>query len=371
MGKKDKDKKKQKKSKADKPAQQEKLDKKAAKKAKDKAKEKKAAKEAKKAAKLARQDAAEHATELSQRAAAEAVVPVLEIEEGRGGPTGESLRTLLKLPARRKVDLSQHDPSATPGFDGDKVAGKAALAAAGDPLAELQERLFADGRTSSKARSVLLVLQGMDTSGKGGVLRHSVGLMDPQGVKITSFKTPTAEERRRDFLWRIRRALPEPGIVGVFDRSHYEDVLIARVRELTTKSAITRRYDAINRFEAELAKSGVAIVKCFLHISPEEQKERLLARLDDPTKYWKFNPGDIDERSMWADYQEAYEVALQRCSTAAAPWYLIPSDRKWYRNWAIATLLRETLEQMDPQWPAADFDVDEQRRRLLEEDPIA
>ncbi len=166
------------------------------------------------------------------------------------GSTAESVRPLLRLPSG-PVDLAGIDPRSTPGFDGDKAAGKAALPLVGEPLAELQERLFAHGRSGGHRR-VLLVLQGMDTSGKGGVLRHSVGLIDPQGVRITSFKAPSAEERRHDFLWRIRRAVPEAGIVGVFDRSHYEDVLIARVRELTTRSAITRRYDAINRFEAEL-----------------------------------------------------------------------------------------------------------------------
>jgi PPK2 family polyphosphate:nucleotide phosphotransferase len=284
------------------------------------------------------------------------------------GPTGEAVRPLLRLPGG-PVDLGAIDPRSTPGFDGDKAAGKAALPVVGDPLADLQERLYAHGRSDGHRR-VLLVLQGMDTSGKGGVLRHSVGLIDPQGVRITSFKAPDAEERRHDFLWRIRRAVPEAGMVGVFDRSHYEDVLIARVRELTTRSAITRRYDAINRFETELADSGVTILKCMLHISPEEQKERLLARLDDPTKHWKFNPGDIDERSRWHSYQEAYEIALERCNTPEAPWYVVPSDRKWYRNWAIATMLHEALEEIAPVWPPADFDVAAERRRLTEEDPL-
>jgi PPK2 family polyphosphate:nucleotide phosphotransferase len=284
------------------------------------------------------------------------------------GPTGEAVRPLLRLPDG-PVDLAAIDPRSTPGFDGDKAAGKAALPVVGEPLADLQERLYADGRSDGHRR-VLLVLQGMDTSGKGGVLRHSVGLIDPQGVRITSFKAPDAEERRHDFLWRVRRAVPEAGMVGVFDRSHYEDVLIARVRELTTRSAITRRYDAINRFEAELADSGVTILKCMLHVSPEEQKERLLARLDDPTKHWKFNPGDTDERSRWHSYQEAYEIALERCNTPEAPWYVVPSDRKWYRNWAIATMLHEALEELAPAWPPADFDVVGERRRLTEEDPL-
>jgi PPK2 family polyphosphate:nucleotide phosphotransferase len=284
------------------------------------------------------------------------------------GPTGEPVRPLLRLP-EGPVDLDAIDPRSTPGFDGDKVSGREALTVAGEPLADLQERLYAQGKSDGH-RSVLLVLQGMDTSGKGGVLRHSVGLIDPQGVRITSFKAPTAEERKHNFLWRIRRAVPEPGVVGVFDRSHYEDVLIARVRELTTRSVITRRYDAINRFEAELAARGVTIIKCMLHISAQEQKERLLARLDDPSKHWKFNPGDIDERARWRDYQEAYETALERCNTPEAPWYVVPSDRKWYRNWAVATLLHEALAELAPTWPPADFDVAGERRRLVEEDPV-
>lgn len=280
-----------------------------------------------------------------------------------------NLTDALRVP-KGPVDLTGHDTRATPGFEGGKSEGKAALAQLGDPLSELQERLFAEGRTGG-TRRVLLVLQGMDTSGKGGVMRHTVDLFDPQGVHIKAFKAPTAEERKHDFLWRIRRELPGPGMIGVFDRSHYEDVLIGRVRSLATPATIKRRYDAINRFEAKLVDSGTTVLKCMLHISPEEQKERLLARLDDPSKHWKFNPGDIDERSVWSDYQEAYELVLERCNTDAAPWHVVPSDRKWYRNWAVAALLLETLQGMDLGWPAADFDTDEQRARLLDEDPIA
>lgn len=264
------------------------------------------------------------------------------------------------------IDLAAVDTAGTPGFDGDKEAGEQALTRLAEPLADLQERLFAEGRSGGR-RNVLLVLQGMDTSGKGGTLRSTVGLLDPQGVRITSFKAPTREELAYDFLWRITRALPEVGMVGVFDRSHYEDVLIARVRSLAPPEEIERRYEAINAWEAELAAEGTVIVKCFLHISREEQKERLLARLDDPTKHWKFNPGDIDERQLWPAYQQAYEIALERTSTAVAPWHVVPADRKWYRNLAIATLLDDALRHLDPQWPAADFDVEQQRRRLTDE----
>jgi PPK2 family polyphosphate:nucleotide phosphotransferase len=277
----------------------------------------------------------------------------------------------LRLPAG-PVDLTAIDSGATPGFDGNKKAGQAALAALGDDLSDLQERLYAEGAADvGHGRSVLLVLQGMDTSGKGGTLRHTVGLVDPQGLRISSFKKPTPEELEHDFLWRIRKALPTRGMIGVFDRSHYEDVLIVRVHELVPKDEIEQRYDVINAFEAELAAAGTRIIKCMLHISADTQKERLLARLDDPTKYWKFNPADIDERGHWPEYREAYQIALERTNTEVAPWYVVPSDRKWYRNLAIAKLLHETLSGMNPQWPPADFDVEEQKRRLIEEAPVA
>lgn len=277
-----------------------------------------------------------------------------------------SISGALRLPPGA-VELAAIDPRSTPGFTGDKAAGVAALAALADPLAELQERLFAEGR-SGRRRNVLLVLQGMDTSGKGGTLRATVGLIDPQGVRITSFKAPTDAERAHDFLWRITNALPGAGYVGVFDRSHYEDVLIARVRALAPPGEIERRYEAINVWEAELAASGTIIVKCLLHISSDEQKDRLLERLDRPDKHWKFNPGDIDERQLWPQYQEAYRIALERTNTEHAPWHVIPADRKWYRNLAVGSLLLDALERLDPQWPAADFDVEHERARLLSEE---
>ena len=267
------------------------------------------------------------------------------------------------------VDLSGIPTDATPGFDGGKTKGKAALFALGDELSDLQERLWAEKTTGSQRR-VLLVLQGMDTSGKGGVLRHTVGLVDPQGVKITSFKAPTDEERRHHFLWRIRNALPHPGYLGVFDRSHYEDVLIVRVHGLVDPRTVESRYDQINEFEAELAAAGVVIVKCMLHISADEQRARLLARLDNEDKYWKFNPGDLDERQRWGDYQSAYEVALERTNTEIAPWYVVPSDKTWYRNLVIGRLLLEHLRGMALRWPPPDFDVEEQRKRLLDEGPV-
>lgn len=278
---------------------------------------------------------------------------------------------LLRLPPG-PVDLTTLATDDTPGFEGSKSDGKAALSELGDPLSDLQERLFAEGVADvGHGRSLLLVLQGMDTSGKGGVLRHTVGLVDPQGLRITSFKAPTDQERKHDFLWRIRKGLPGKGHIGVFDRSHYEDVLIARVRQLADSDEIERRYDAINAFEAEVLASGTTIVKCMLHISADTQKERLLARLDDPTKHWKFNPADIDERGRWAEYRQAYEIALERTNTEVAPWHVIPSDRKWFRNLAIAQILHDTLNRMAPQWPAADFDVSDQRGRLADEVPFS
>jgi PPK2 family polyphosphate:nucleotide phosphotransferase len=261
------------------------------------------------------------------------------------------------------VDLRRIDPGATPRFTGGKAVARKATEKIAPRLAELQERLFADGRQGG-TRSVLLVLQGLDTSGKGGTLRHVVGQMDPQGVRITSFGPPTPEERRHDFLWRIRRRLPDPGIVGVFDRSHYEDVVTVRVRGLVPRATWSRRYTTIKRFEERLAANDTRMVKCFLHISTDEFCRRQRARLEDPTKHWKYDPGDLDNLGLWEEYLDAYGDALERCSHEGAPWYVVPADRKWYRNWAITRLLIEQLEAMDLGWPAATFDVAEQRTRI-------
>jgi PPK2 family polyphosphate:nucleotide phosphotransferase len=262
------------------------------------------------------------------------------------------------------VDLRAYDSRATTGFDGAKADAAKALARVGEELSDVQEKLFARGRTESTAARILVVLQGMDTSGKGGIVRHVAGLVDPQGLAITSFKKPTPEELEHDFLWRVEKALPAAGMIGIFDRSHYEDVLIGKVRRLAGVKEIARRYTAINEFEQAFTESGGVIVKCFLHITADDQKQRLAARLDDPTKYWKYNPGDLDERLLWDDYQQAYAMVLERCSTDAAPWHLVPSGRKWYRNWAVATLLLERLRALDLDWPEADFDVEEQKARL-------
>ncbi len=213
-------------------------------------------------------------------------------------------------------------------------------------------------------RRLLLVLQGMDTSGKGGVVKHAVGLFNPGGVRIKSFGAPTKQELSHDFLWRVEKETPEAGQIAIFDRSHYEDVLIGKVRKLAPEDEIERRYDAINDFERRLTEDGTTIVKCMLHISEEEQRERLLARLDEPTKVWKFKPEDVDERAYWHEYQEAYETVLERCSTEWAPWFVVPSNRKWYRTLAVASLLRDKLRAMDLCWPEPDFAIEEQKRRL-------
>jgi PPK2 family polyphosphate:nucleotide phosphotransferase len=266
------------------------------------------------------------------------------------------------------ADLTDLPTDTTAGFDGGKKEGKAALFAMGVELADLQERLFAEGIATGSRRRLLLVLQGMDTSGKGGVLKHTVGLVDPQGVRITSFKKPTEEELAHHFLWRVRRAVPAPGYLGVFDRSHYEDVLIGRVEGLADGDEIERRYDEINAFERELVEDGTVVLKCMLHISKQTQKERLLARLDNPEKHWKYNPADRSARSKWDAYQAAYAAMLERTNTEHAPWYVVPSDRKWFRNLVVGQLLLEALRGMDLTWPPADFDVEAERASLLAED---
>ncbi|MGW2514757.1 PPK2 family polyphosphate kinase [Streptomyces scopuliridis] len=275
-----------------------------------------------------------------------------------------ALRELLRIPEGEPVDLSSYDSRATPGGPADKAAALAAVPPLAQRLSGLQDRLYA-ASTAGDRRRVLLILQGMDTSGKGGTIKHVIGHFNPAGCRIRAFKTPTPEERSHPFLWRVRRALPEPGEIGIFDRSQYEDVLITRVRELVPRRDLGRRYGQINRFEQALTDNGVTVVKVFLHLGHDEQRDRLLARLDNPDKHWKFSPSDIEDRALWPAYQEAYELALHRCSTAAAPWYLVPADRKWYRNWAISTLLLEHMEALDPAYPQADFDVKESRRQLL------
>jgi PPK2 family polyphosphate:nucleotide phosphotransferase len=261
--------------------------------------------------------------------------------------------------------LSDIVPGSTPGFDGGKKDGVKALAKGADELADLQERLFAGSLTDQGGgQSILLVLQAMDTAGKGGIVGHVVGQVNPQGVRAYGFKAPTDEEKSHDFLWRVRKQLPPPGYFGVFDRSHYEDVLIHRVHGFSTPEEIEQRYGIINEFESSLVAAGTTLVKVMLHISPEEQKKRLTERLERPEKNWKYNPGDVDERLRWSAYQEAYQIALDRTSTTDAPWFVVPADHKWYARVAVQRLLLDALRGMRLEWPRADYDVEAEKTRL-------
>lgn len=262
--------------------------------------------------------------------------------------------------------LEDVDAEATPGYGGDKARGTKQLKARRDVLGELQERLYAGSRAGEATDAVLLVLQAMDTAGKGGIVRHVVGGVDPQGIELAAFKAPTEEELSHDFLWRIEKRLPRPGFIGVFDRSHYEDVLIARVHGLADDAELERRYDAIAEFERGVAASGTRIVKVMLHISPDEQKQRLMDRLDRADKHWKYNPGDVDERLRWAEYMAAYQTAIERTDGPHAPWHVVPANHKWYARLAVQELLIAALEDIDPQWPQADFDVAAEKARLAQ-----
>ncbi|MQY30145.1 PPK2 family polyphosphate kinase [Nocardia aurantia] len=266
------------------------------------------------------------------------------------------------------VQVAEFDASATPGFRPDKKLGAKKTAELlieqrRPVLADLQEKLYANGR-SGDSRSVLLVLQGMDTSGKGGIVRHVIGSVDPQGVDHAAFGVPTAEERRHHYLWRVRRQLPRPGQLGVFDRSHYEDVLVVRVHDMVPPEVWRKRFAEINTFERKAAESGITIVKVALLISLEEQRKRLEQRLDRPEKHWKFSPSDIDERAHVAAYQEAYQEVFDLTDTEYAPWYAVPADSKWYARLAVTELLIDALGTLKLDWPAAHFDVEEQRKRL-------
>ena len=263
-------------------------------------------------------------------------------------------------PGDRTEDV---DTNSSPGFSGKREDGEAVLAERSGRFAELQEMLYANGKEGDR-RSLLLVLQGMDTAGKGGIVTHVVGAGNPMGIRYTSFGKPTPEERSHHFLWRINKALPPAGHIGVFDRSHYEDVLVVRVHELVPPDQIDHRYGEINTFEKELIESGTTVVKAAMFVSLDEQKRRLAERLDRPEKYWKYNPGDLDERALWPAYQEAYQVMLDRTATDDAPWFVVPCDKKWYARLAITELLIEALNRMNLSWPPADFDVDAEKKRL-------
>ncbi len=290
-----------------------------------------------------------------------------------GKTSDAKLRDVLRV-GPGPVDLAGIDPRGTPGLPEIKAVrhdskrwARTELAEIGTELAVHQEMLYAAAKAGApdERRRLLLVLQAMDCGGKDGVTKRVAGMMNPLGLHIVAFGKPTEEEAAHDFLWRIRKALPGPGYVGVFNRSHYEDVLVVRVHGLVPAATWRARYDEINRFERELVDGGVRLVKVMLHISREEQRQRLLDRLNDPTKYWKYNPGDIDERARWADYQAAYADALAKCGTDQAPWYVVPADRKWYRDWAVAALLLEELREMALGYPPPDFDPAAERARLV------
>ncbi|VXB61683.1 Polyphosphate:AMP/ADP phosphotransferase [Arthrobacter sp. 9AX] len=268
------------------------------------------------------------------------------------------------LRAGEGFSLSEMDPDSTPGYKGTKEDGRALLAKLDDELTELQEKLFAESRFGGRKR-ILLILQAMDTAGKGGIVNHVMAAMNPQGVQFKAFKAPTEEEKSYDFLWRIEKEVPAAGMVGVFDRSQYEDVLIHRVHRWASPAEIKRRYVAINEFEARLTDSGTKVVKVMLHISGQEQKERLLARLDNPAKHWKYSRGDLDERAFWDDYMSAYEAAIAETSTAEAPWHVVPANKKWYARIAVQQLLLGALGGLNLKWPKADFDVATERELVL------
>jgi PPK2 family polyphosphate:nucleotide phosphotransferase len=268
------------------------------------------------------------------------------------------------LRVREGFSVDGFDHAATPGWDHNEDHAVEAMDKRGEDLADLQERLHANGTTDGANRSVLLVLQGMDTAGKGGIVGHVVGMVNPQGVKYHSFGVPTPEERAHDYLWRVRLALPAPGQLGVFDRSHFESVLVERVHELVPREVWQARYGEINAFEADLVAGGMTIVKCALMVSLDEQLRRLEDRLERPSKYWKYNPHDLDERARWTDYMAAYQDMLDRTSTEAAPWYAIPADNKWFARLAITELVATALESQHLEWPAADFDVAAEQARI-------
>lgn len=281
--------------------------------------------------------------------------------------TSFDVEDALKLRAGKDFEIAGLDPTETPGCDGGKKKLDNALEELADEIGELQEKLFATARVAAdddRVPSVLVVLQGMDTSGKGGAIRHVFSMFDPQGVDTVGFGSPTEEERKHDFLWRIRKHDPEPGRIVAFDRSHYEDVLIQRVHQWVDEEEIDRRFAAIRDYEKQLADGGTRIIKVFFHISKEFQKRNLIERVERPDKYWKYDPADVAERGYWDDYMRAYEDAIRRTDEDHAPWFAIPTDNKRYARLVLALLLLNTLRELDLDWPGADFDPEAELARL-------
>jgi PPK2 family polyphosphate:nucleotide phosphotransferase len=262
----------------------------------------------------------------------------------------KSFATRFRIEPGKRAHLGRRDPADLKAFP-DRDAAEKQSVKDGEAIDKLQDRLFAEGK-----RAVLVVLQGTDTAGKDGTIKHVFKETGQLGVTVTPFKRPSEEDLAHDFLWRAHLATPRRGFIGIFNRSHYEDVLIGRVRKLAPKEEIKKRYDQINAFEKILSENGTRILKFMLHISKKEQRERLQARLDEPQSRWKFNPSDLDDRKLWDKFQAAYELMLDKCSTEWAPWYVIPADHKWARNAAIAAIVREALEEMNPQYPKPDWD---------------
>ncbi|MFP4346385.1 MAG: polyphosphate kinase 2 family protein [Anaerolineales bacterium] len=259
-----------------------------------------------------------------------------------------------RVAPKTRVDLTEWNPRERAAFEGSKSQGKKELVNLNARLEALQELLYAEGQ-----HQLLIVLQAMDTGGKDGVIRHVFNGVNPQGVKVANFKVPTPEELAHDYLWRVHKETPGSGEITIFNRSHYEDVLVVRVHGLVPPEVWGRRYDHINAFERLLADEGTTILKFYLHISPQEQQERLQARLDEPHKRWKFNPGDLKDRALWPQFMQAYEELLSKTSTPWAPWYIVPADRKWYRNLVIGTVIAETLEALEMRYPQPAAGLDE------------
>ena len=265
------------------------------------------------------------------------------------------------VPSKGKIKLSDFDPDDSSEFDGKKKQGQEALLKVNKDIEILQEQMFAEGKNR-----LIVLIQAMDTAGKDGVIRYVFERVNPSGVKVAAFKTPSALELSHDYLWRVHMQTPGKGEIVIFNRSHYEDVLVVRVRNLVPREVWSKRYDHINNFEKMLVDEGTTILKFFLNIDLQEQAERLLARIEDPTKQWKFNPGDLEERKLWPEYMEAYEDLLNKTSTDYAPWYVIPSNKKWYRNLLIANILRDTLEGFKMKYPEPPADVESYHKKLLE-----